>query len=289
MRKTILFCSLLVAACGGTTKSNAPASTATADEPADSPLTKEEDTGGSADSPEREFALKDSNTAREAHGESESKIKATKTHAAMKFIVVDKGKNEPIPGIVISLTSEDGSKYYTGETDKTGYAEVLVPVGQTYDLVYLSLGRRDISAKVPVPDDPNQNIKLTLRYKNNIPPPRAGQQEGPGFILQGVTFDTAKAKIRPESYSRLDGVVEYMTFKKSARIRIVGHTDNVGDPDANKKLSERRAAACRDYLIKKGIDGSRIETAGYGDQQPIASNDTPEGRQKNRRIEAKEL
>ena len=73
------------------------------------------------------------------------------------------------------------------------------------------------------------------------------------------------------------------------RIQINGHTDNVGAAKKNKVLSEKRAQACRDYLISKGIDASRIEAVGHGDEQPLASNDTEAGRQENRRIEAREL
>jgi len=247
----------------------------------------EEGTEGEAN----EFKLNLSDTAADAHGVHASKIEPTRTEAAVKFIVVDKDKG-PIGGVVISLTAPDGNKYYTEETDAEGYAEVLVPVGQKYDLVYLSLGRRDIAAKVPVPDEPNQNIKLTLRYKRYVPPappkgkPGAATQR---FVLKGIHFDTGKAIIRDESFARLDSVVEYMAHKKSARIEISGHTDNVGNPKSNKVLSERRAQACRDYLISKGVDGSRVEAVGYGDEQPIAPNNTEEGRQKNRRIEATEL
>jgi outer membrane protein OmpA-like peptidoglycan-associated protein len=104
-----------------------------------------------------------------------------------------------------------------------------------------------------------------------------------------VNFDTGKASIRPESLPQLDGVVEYMTHKPKVRIEISGHTDNVGKPANNKALSQRRAEACREYLIKKGIDGSRVEAVGYGDELPIASNEQEDGRQKNRRIEAHEL
>src|SRR5690606_28487380 len=161
----------------------------------------------------------------------------------------------PIEGIVISLSAPDGKKYYTEETDAEGYAEVLVPVGQDYGLVYLSLGRQDIAAKVSVNDKPNQNIKLTLRYKRESGDcARASSTATPRFVLKGITFDTGKATIRDESFPRLDSVVEYMTHKKNSRIEISGHTDNVGNAKANKLLSERRAKACRDYLISKGID-----------------------------------
>jgi outer membrane protein OmpA-like peptidoglycan-associated protein len=134
---------------------------------------------------------------------------------------------------------------------------------------------------VAVTGEPNQNVKLTLRFKR-LPPP-------PPFVLTGVTFDTGKATIRSESLPRLDIVVDFMTHKKSARIQISGHTDNVGNPKGNKVLSEKRAQACRAYIISKGIDGSRLEAIGRGDESPIAPNDNDEGRQKNRRIEAKEL
>jgi outer membrane protein OmpA-like peptidoglycan-associated protein len=198
----------------------------------------------------------------------------------MRFIVVDKDKG-PIKGVVISLTAPDATQYYTEETDTEGYAEVLVPVGQKYDLTYLSLGRRDIAATVSVTNEPNQNVKLTLRYKREAPPPP--------FVLSGVNFDTGKATIRPESFSRLDIVVDFMTHKKSSVVEISGHTDNVGNPRANKTLSDKRAQACRDYIVSKGVDRGRVKSIGYGDERPIAGNGTDEGRQKNRRIEAKEL
>lgn len=228
----------------------------------------------------KDFVLHESGTAKDARGASASKIEPTKTDAAMRFIVVDKDKG-PMKGIVIALTAPSGLKFYTEETDAAGYAEVLVPVGQKYELTYLSLGRKDIAATVSVTNEPNQNVKLTLRYK--------GMPAPPPFVMTGVTFDTGRATIRPESFPQLDVVVAFMAHKKSARIQISGHTDNVGKPKANKDLSARRALACRAYVISKGIDGSRLEAAGYGDEHPIAPNDTDEGRQKNRRIEAKEL
>lgn len=251
--------------------------------------------GGSGAS---EFKLNTSSSARDAHGVEESKIKATATEAAIKFFVVDKDTG-PMRGVVISLTSPEGKKYYTGETDAVGYAEVLVPIGKKYDLEYLSLGRKKVSAQVPVADQADLNLKLTMRYKRWRPPPRpkskvappadAPPPEAARFVLKGVEFDTGKAILRNESFARLDEVVEYMTHKPSARIEIAGHSDNVGKAKKNKSLSEKRAESCREYLISKGIDGDRIEAVGYGDEQPIASNDTEAGRQKNRRIEATEF
>jgi OmpA-OmpF porin, OOP family len=226
-----------------------------------------------------EFQLQDTHTAKDAHGATASKIRPTRTEAAMKLFVVDKDKG-PVKGVVIFLTGPDKTKYYAEPTDSTGYAEVLVPVGKTYDITYLSLGRHEIAATVPVADEPSQSVKLTLRYKRIADKP---------FILSGVNFDTAKATIRPESFKQLDEVVDFMAHKKEARIEISGHTDNVGNPQANKTLSEKRAQACRNYIVSKGIDKKRLDAVGEGDERPIAPNDTDEGRQRNRRIEAKEL
>lgn len=283
---TSTIATLVLTACGGGQPAASPSSEATpeAASAAESAPDPEAGADGSTEPDAAQanaFELKDSDTAKDARGASESKIKPTRTEAAMKFIVVDKDTG-PIQGLVVSLSAA-GKTYYTEETDATGYAEVLVPVGQKYDLVYLSLGGKDVAASVPVTNEPNQNIKLTLRYKGYK------KEKEPRFVLSGVEFDTAKATIRPESLPRLDSVVEYMTHKKSAKIEISGHTDNKGNVKTNKTLSEKRAQACRDYLISKGIDGSRIQAVGYGDERPIAPNTTEEGRQQNRRIEATEL
>lgn len=244
-----------------------------------------------------EFQLSSSDTAGQARGEHPSEIVATATEAAMRLFVVDPGSG-PTSGVVIKMTAPNGQAYYTRETDSQGYAEVLVPAGQRYELEYLSLGRPSARARVEVPAGPNQDIRLTLRHRRWRPPPRpvvaqpdetAPPPDPRGLVLEGILFDSGRATIQAESNARLDRVVEYMTHMTSVRIRIAGHTDNVGDPRTNQRLSEERAGAVRDYLVSHGIDAGRIEVVGYGDQQPVASNETEEGRQQNRRIEAIEL
>jgi outer membrane protein OmpA-like peptidoglycan-associated protein len=279
--------------CAGS-QANTPSSTAARHEveAADttSPVAAADSPRGDAPASD-EFVVRTSERANNEHTQTASKLKPTRTEAAMKFTVVDKDKG-PIRGIVIALTAPGDKKFYTEETNVDGYAEVLVPVGQKYELLYLGLGRRDIAAKVAVTDEPNQNIRLTLRYKRYEPPTKAGAEPAaaePRFVLEGVTFESGKATLRQDSYARLDGVVEYMTHKKSARIEISGHTDNAGKPKTNKLLSEKRAEACRDYLVSKGIEAERIRAVGYGDERPIGSNDTEAGREQNRRIEATEL
>ncbi|MCA9649293.1 MAG: OmpA family protein [Myxococcales bacterium] len=102
--------------------------------------------------------------------------------------------------------------------------------------------------------------------------------------LEGIEFDFGKATIRPESRPVLDDVVAKLKKFPGLRVLIVGHTDNVGDPETNLQLSRRRADAVKQYLVDGGIDESRIETDGKGDTEPVDTNETEAGRAKNRRI-----
>jgi OmpA-OmpF porin, OOP family len=103
---------------------------------------------------------------------------------------------------------------------------------------------------------------------------------------QGIYFDTGSDRIRPESTPTLKEIGAMLKDHADLKLAIEGHTDNVGQPDANQTLSEKRAAAVRQFLIDSyGINGSRLQAKGLGQTKPVASNDTPEGRQSNRRVE----
>lgn len=97
--------------------------------------------------------------------------------------------------------------------------------------------------------------------------------------------ETGKSAIKTESYSILDKIVAIMMKYPSYGLNIEGHTDDVGEADFNKTLSESRAIACFDYLVSKGIFGQRMKHWGFGEVRPIADNNTPEGRARNRRVE----
>jgi len=106
-------------------------------------------------------------------------------------------------------------------------------------------------------------------------------------IVLKIEFDTGKADIKPKYHDEIGKVAEFLQKYPEAKGSIDGHTDNVGGNDYNMKLSERRAASVRKYLIEKyGIAPDRLTSKGYGYTKPVASNKTKEGRQKNRRMEA---
>ena len=105
------------------------------------------------------------------------------------------------------------------------------------------------------------------------------------FVFDHLNFNTGTTELTPESRQTVQDLVVILTAYPVAEIQLVGHTDNTGDPAANQKLSQDRANAIRDMLASGGIAASRMTTAGYGQDKPVASNDTEEGRAKNRRTE----
>jgi len=111
-------------------------------------------------------------------------------------------------------------------------------------------------------------------------------EDGKILIIGKVQFQSGSAEIDKNSEQLLDQIAQALEGNSSVKkLRIEGHTDNVGDDTGNQKLSDARAKAVRDALTKRGVDGDRLETAGLGETRPIAPNDTPGGRQKNRRVE----
>ncbi|HKO58209.1 MAG TPA: OmpA family protein [Thermoanaerobaculia bacterium] len=101
----------------------------------------------------------------------------------------------------------------------------------------------------------------------------------------GLLFDTGKSVLKPGAKSTLTKIANQLRSDDSIRISVEGHTDSVGSEAMNQSLSEKRAAAVRDYLISQGVPESRITSAGQGEAEPIATNNTTAGRQQNRRVE----
>ena len=104
-------------------------------------------------------------------------------------------------------------------------------------------------------------------------------------IPSDISFDTGRADIKPNLRPILDQFANGLANQPNTEIRIVGHTDNVGSNATNDPLSEQRAQAARDYLAARGVDTRRVFTAGQGERDPIADNNTVAGRASNRRVE----
>ncbi len=114
-----------------------------------------------------------------------------------------------------------------------------------------------------------------------MPPLTSGAQ----FALPNVYFETAKARLLPRSARTLDGLAAALLAQPALQIQISGHTDIVGDPDLNQRLSEARAERVLDYLVMRGVPAERLAAVGYGSTKPVARNNSAAERARNRRVE----
>lgn len=162
------------------------------------------------------------------------------------------------------------------------------------------------SGKFVVVLTPGKNYSMTVNKKEylfysenfNIPLDNAFKEVkkeiylqkikvGKKIVLNNIFFDSGLSNLREQSYSEINKIYRIMIENPNIKVEISGHTDNVGNDATNNKLSADRAKVVVDVLLSKGIDPKRIISKGYGKKAPVASNDTEEGRQMNRRTEFK--
>lgn len=148
------------------------------------------------------------------------------------------------------------------------------------DLSTIGLGEMQHIATNDTAEGREQNRRVTLQALSVICEARTSED----LVLRGVTFKTNSAVITPTSKLVLDSAVAYLKARPNAAAEVRGHTDSVGNDEANMRLSKARAEAVRDYLIAGGIDAGRLTANGYGETEHIAPNDTPAGREQNRRV-----
>ena len=132
---------------------------------------------------------------------------------------------------------------------------------------------------------PNTAFICNVRLAKGAVPLYDRMMQDGKFISYGITFDTGKSLIKPESAGELNRIVQLLKENPSLRFSVEGHTDATGSAPANQTLSEARAGAVVDRLVEMGIDRSRLTAKGLGQNRPIADNSSDEGRAKNRRVE----
>lgn len=189
-----------------------------------------------------------------------------------KFYVRD-AKSDSLVAANITFINSNGATVATVKTDSiTGFAKLRLPLNTQIKI------RIEADNYLTFTDNVS-DIGAEVMYKiEPIIKKRA-------IILHNLFFATNKTTILPESESAMQNLYELMVENPELRIRITGHTDNVGTNIDNQKLSEGRAKSVKDNLVQRGISAERIETDGKGETQPITTNDTEEGRAKNRRVE----
>ncbi|HEX7845593.1 MAG TPA: OmpA family protein [Chitinophagaceae bacterium] len=198
-------------------------------------------------------------------------------------VLVTDMKGKPSKGEQVFFTGEQTQKVFSGRSDASGKFFIQLPAGDKYFITIKSITDVSKYGVIEIPKlgaDEEYAEPFTVNVKFEL---------ARSYRLDKVYFDFGKATLRAESFAELGELVDFMKNRETVRIEIAGHTDNVGKDADNLKLSQQRAEAIRNYLLKKGIQPARVVAKGYGATLPIADNATDEGRQKNRRTEVKIL
>jgi len=170
----------------------------------------------------------------------------------------------------------------TASSDIDGNYRVRLPEKKTYIVNIRATGFLSDMKKISVGSDYKKDfIQLDV--------PLIKVKVGKKVVLNNIFFELGKAVLTKESFEELNKLAGIMNDNPTMKIEISGHTDNTGSAVINARLSTERARAVMDYLVNKGIDKSRMTYMGYGSDQPVADNATPEGRARNRRVEFKIL
>jgi len=199
----------------------------------------------------------------------------------LKGTVTDAITGDPLRASIEIIDNVKNIIIATFESNsKTGKYLISLPSGVNYGININSTGYLFHSENFDIPVS-SQFQEVTKDIKLNK------LEIGSKVILNNIFFDFDKSTLRPESTSELERLIKLMKDIPTLVIEISGHTDNKGSAEYNKKLSESRAISVVNYLVSKGVANNRLKYMGYGFEQPIATNDTDEGRQLNRRTEFK--
>ena len=193
--------------------------------------------------------------------------------------VLNSKTNKPVEAKIRYETLPDGVEAGIAVSiAQTGEYKIVLPTGKKYGFMAEAKGFASI----------NENLDLTnlSEYKEIqrdlylVP-----IEKGEIIRINNIFFNFGEYRLLEDSYAELNRLVILLNENPVMKIRINGHTDNIGNVQDNQILSEQRANAVKDYLLSKGIAPNRVITKGYGKIKPLANNTTEEGRQKNRRVE----
>ena len=180
-----------------------------------------------------------------------------------------------------------GQSYVLSTTKADGTTVVCLPAGKDYALNISKKKFLFYSGNFNLTESTNFDAPFTLNVALR-PIDSTGVQlpeVGTPIVLNNIFFETGSSVLLPSSTAELDALASMLTESPNLKIQINGHTDNVGNDAANLTLSEARAKAVYDYLLGKKVAENRLRFKGFGEVKPIAPNETPEGRSKNRRTE----
>ncbi len=202
--------------------------------------------------------------------------KSTEDSALVEVIVKD-FKNKIRVHDRVLFEGQKTKVVIQGMTDELGQFRLLLPEGDIYNIALKGLGENQEYNTFSIPKTPGRYAMSTILIK---------YEPAKYFTLKNLQFESGKATLLSNSESILSELIELLQLKPAMKIEIGGHTDAIGNDEANTLLSQERAEAVKKYLLQKGkIASDRIIAKGYGESQPISDNETEKGRQLNRRTE----
>lgn len=201
--------------------------------------------------------------------------------ATVQVLVTDFNNNSK-SGEQIQFEGLTSHEVYQGISNSEGKFEIHLNGNETYLIKVKSIGKAEEYGKFTIPELNKGEYYTPIQVTIQFEPPKT-------FTLDNVHFESGKSTLIKSSFEELEELLEFLKLKTDIVIEIGGHTDNVGEDESNLKLSEARSATVKNYLVSKGVSSSRIASKGYGENQPIDTNSTPEGRQNNRRTEVRIL
>jgi outer membrane protein OmpA-like peptidoglycan-associated protein len=210
-------------------------------------------------------------------------VKARETSTYTQGRVFDATTKKPLKAEVklYDLDTDVLTQFVTSDPEYGDYTVVLNE-GHRYAM-YASADKYLLKSLSFDFSDPDTFNPTTLDIY--LEPMRAGRS----VVLNNLFFDTNKFDLKPQSRTELNRLIEFMRQYRDVQIEVSGHTDNVGTPEANMVLSQRRAQSVIDYLSTHGINSNRLRSKGYGATRPLGTNDTEPKRRLNRRIELRIL
>ncbi len=219
-----------------------------------------------------------------ANMRSQSEIEVPSSHLTLlKGIISDEKTQKPLEASIELVDNDKNIVLATFKSNSsTGKYLVTLPSGKNYGLAVKCEGYLFHSENFNLPVDAEfQEYALDIALKK--------MDIGSTIVLKNIFFDFDKATIKPESAAELNRLVKLLKENPGIKIELGSHTDNLGSDEYNQKLSESRSRTVVDYVASKGIDKGRLVAKGYGETQPLESNDTEQGRTTNRRTEFKIL
>jgi outer membrane protein OmpA-like peptidoglycan-associated protein len=198
--------------------------------------------------------------------------------ATLTGTIIDKKTNQAIAKADEVSIKVEGLDTVRAVINASGVYVLRLPLGSAYTISASAPNYYPVYETVDISQEKG-NIKI---FKDLIIVPI---EVGQSIRINNIFFESGKSVLKKESFPELDRVAEFLATSADIKIEIAGHTDNVGKPATNQKLSLARAKAVTNYLIKAGIAKERIIAKGYGISKPVADNKTKEGKAKNRRVE----